>query len=57
MEDLLELQKEIKIKIEVYKEITQSDYCDTSLCNYLEGKIEALEEINKKINSIFYNSR
>ena len=57
MEDLLELQKEIKIKIEVYEEITQSDYCDVPMVTYLQGKIEALEEINKKINSIFCNSR
>lgn len=57
MEDLRKLQEEIKIKIEVYEEITQSDYCDVPMVTYLQGKIEALEEINKKINSIFCNSR
>lgn len=53
MEDLLELQKEIEIKIKVYEEMVQSDYCDTPLETYLQGKIETLKEINKKITSIF----
>lgn len=57
MKELLELQKEIKIKMEAYEDIMQSDYCDMPpLDSYIQGKIDALREINEKINSIICNS-
>ncbi len=58
MEDLRELQSEIKIKMNTYEEMIQSEYCnDASFNAYLQGKIEVLKEIDKKINSIFLYSR
>lgn len=51
MNEILELQKEIKLKIEIYTELLEKNF---SCKENFEGRIDILKEIDKKIDNIIF---